>query len=375
MSWQSVQLSTVCNVIMGQAPVGTSYNNNGEGLALIAGAGDFGNLTPSPKKHTTKPSKICKADDLILCIRATIGDLNWSDKEYCLGRGVAGLRPISNKLDKHYLWHFINANKSQLEAKGSGSTFKQVSKSDIEEWSIPLPPLPEQKRIAAILDKADSLRRKNQEAIQLADKFLQAVFFDMFGDPVTNPKEWPVHRVGSVLDCIVPGRDKPKSFTGNIPWITTNDLYPLGFTKDSKISFGLTENEILEVKAKVVPTGSVLMTCVGDLGVLSISGKDIVINQQLHAFLPSNEVSNVFLMFALSFQKAFMLKMASNTTVPYMNKTICNSIPLILPPTHLQNRFSCIYEKTQNLIKSKIGEIKSEELFSSLNQKAFAGEL
>src|SRR5690606_38523782 len=145
---------------MGQAPVGSSYNENGEGLALIAGAGDFGQTTPEPKKYTTEASTISKVDDLILCIRATTGDLNWSDKEYCLGRGVAGLRPISHMLDKNYLWHFIGANKNQLSAKGTGSTFKQVSRSHIAEWEIPLPPLPEQKRIAAILDKADAIRRK-----------------------------------------------------------------------------------------------------------------------------------------------------------------------------------------------------------------------
>ena len=68
------------------------------------------------------------------------------------------------------------------------STFKQVSRSHIEELEISLPPLEEQKRIAAILDKADALRRKRQQAIDLTDQLLRSVFLDMFGDPVTNPK-------------------------------------------------------------------------------------------------------------------------------------------------------------------------------------------
>lgn len=67
-----------------------------------------------------------------------------------------------------------------------------------EGFEIPLPPLPEQKRIAAILDKADAIRRKRQQAIQLADDFLRAVFLDMFGDPVTNPKGWPLKRFGEI---------------------------------------------------------------------------------------------------------------------------------------------------------------------------------
>ncbi len=80
---------------MGQAPKGTSYSQD-EWVPLIAGAGDFGELSPEPTKLTTAPSKISQPGDVILCIRATIGDRNWSDKEYCLGRGVAELRPKAN---------------------------------------------------------------------------------------------------------------------------------------------------------------------------------------------------------------------------------------------------------------------------------------
>ena len=374
MRFQSTPLSEVCEVIMGQAPVGASYNENGEGLPLIAGAGDFGSVTPSPKKHTTAASKISQVGDLILCIRATIGDLNWGDKEYCLGRGVAGLRPKKSVLNKDYLWHFIQANKHQLSVKGTGSTFKQVSRSHIAEWEIPLPPLSEQKRIATILDKADAIRRKRQQAIQLADEFLRAVFLDMFGDPVTNPKGRVVRPVGEICGCIVPGRDKPKSFTGSTPWITTNELNHLGITTKKEKFIGLSEEEIAEVKAKVVPAGSVLMTCVGDLGVVSIAGDDMVINQQLHAFLLSDFVTPSFLSYALAWQKEYMLRMSSSTTVPYMNKTVCNSVPVVLPPTSLQERFEKIVEKVTES-KAVMSVDSGANLFESISQRSFSGEL
>ena len=77
---------------MGQAPKGESYNTTGVGYPLIAGAGDFGEQTPAAKKYTDAPTKLSRPGDLVLCIRATIGHRNWSDKVYCLGRGVAGLR-------------------------------------------------------------------------------------------------------------------------------------------------------------------------------------------------------------------------------------------------------------------------------------------
>ena len=81
-----------------------------------------------------------------------------------------------------------------------GATRAKLTKGDASLIPIPLPPLPEQKRIAAILDKADAIRRKRQQAIQLADDFLRAVFLDMFGDPVTNPKGWAIHKMSDVID-------------------------------------------------------------------------------------------------------------------------------------------------------------------------------
>ena len=87
----------------------------------------------------------------------------------------------------------------------------------------------------------------------------------MFGDPVSNPKGWEKVPTIKYCDCIVPGRDKPKSFTGNLPWITTGDLRYLGFMIKSRLNIGLSKDEISEVRAKIIPKNR-YMTCVGDLG-------------------------------------------------------------------------------------------------------------
>ena len=118
------------------------------------------------------------------------------------------------------------------------------------------------------------------------------------------------------------------------------------------------------------------MTCVGDLGVLSICKEKCVVNQQLHTFQCNEEMNNVFLMFALSFQTKFMYKAASITTVPYMNKTICNSIPVINPPLYLQTKFARTVEKTESL-KAKYQQSlqELEDLYGGLSQKGFRGEL
>ena len=195
----------------------------------------------------------------------------------------------------------------------------------------------------------------------------------MFGDPVRNEKGWKIDKVISFSDCIVPGRDKPKSFTGDIPWLTTEDLKHLSFSTKSNKKIALSRAEIEQVRARLIPSGSVLMTCVGDLGIISINKTDCVVNQQLHTFQCKDGMNNIFLMFALSFQKGYMYKTASTTTVPYMNKTICNSIPVFQPPIELQTKFAQIVSTTQTLIAKYQQSLQElENLYGSLSQKAFS---
>ena len=156
---------------------------------MIAGAGDYGSTHPQTKKWTTQPSRIAEIGDLIVCVRATIGDLNWADKRYCLGRGVAGLRPCKGKSEIRYLAQYLNFKKHELAAMGTGSTFPAIRRGDLENFPIPNLPLPEQRRIADVLDRADALRAKRLAALALLDTLTQSIFLDMFGDSVVQ-KGW-----------------------------------------------------------------------------------------------------------------------------------------------------------------------------------------
>ncbi|MDP3010674.1 MAG: restriction endonuclease subunit S [Methylococcales bacterium] len=360
-SWSLVPLNAVCEIIMGQAPVGASYNENSNGLALIAGAGDFGNLTPIPKKHTTEPSKTSKVDDLILCIRATIGDLNWSDKEYCLGRGVAGLRPIAGKLEKNYLWHFITANKAQLAAKGTGSTFKQVSKSDIAEWKIQLPPLDEQKRIAAILDKADSLRRKRQQAMQLADEFLRAVFLDMFGDPMFNPKNIAVLSMPECFD------------------ITTGRLNSNASSETGKYPFFTCAKEVFAIDEYAFDQEALLLAgnnAQADYDVKHYKGKFNAYQRTYVLTLKNKNWSYPFYKFALEYQLQNLKRASKGTSTKYITMEIMGRTMLPAPDADKQNEFVKFFERYQRVNEKNYKYFQeSDYLFNSLSQKAFAGEL
>ena len=394
MSWSLVSLDDASEFIRNGASIKQTKDSGGLPITRIETiAGREVNLEKcgyaGVEKEEYRGYRLSKGDILVSHInsekhlgKCAIYDGDRDDIIH--GMNLLCIRPAAIKVFPRFLFHCLSSpiftrllpsitKKSVNQASFTVTAFKELQ--------IPLPypedpekSLKEQKRIAAILDKADAIRRKRQQAIQLADQFLRAVFLDMFGDPVTNPKGWDVKPVGEVCGCIVPGRDKPKSFTGSTPWITTNELNHLGITTKKEEFIGLSEEEIAEVKAKVVPAGSVLMTCVGDLGVVSIAGDAMVINQQLHAFLSSDFIKPSFLSYALASQKGYMLRMASSTTVPYMNKTVCNSVPVILPPTSLQARFEKIVEKVTE-IKALMAGASSANLFESISQRSFSGEL
>lgn len=132
-----------------------------------------------------------------------------------------------DRFDSGFLRHFLTSDLFHHQfmntVAGVGGSLLRARPAEVERIKIPLPPLTEQKRIAAILDKADAIRRKRQQAIQLADDFLRAVFLDMFGDPVTNPKGWksmPLGRVATFTSGGTPTKQRADYWNGEFPWVS-----------------------------------------------------------------------------------------------------------------------------------------------------------
>lgn len=160
--WQVVKLGEVAEILMGQSPPGNSYNQNDKGSPFLQGKAEFGDIYPKVIKYTTMPIKNTKINSILLSVRAPVGDVNIADKEYCIGRGLSSINFIKNFGNNYFLFYYFIYSKKNIEEMGSGSTFKAINKSQIENLIIPLPPLCEQQAIADILQAIDDKIQKEE---------------------------------------------------------------------------------------------------------------------------------------------------------------------------------------------------------------------
>jgi len=244
---------------------------------------------------------------------------------------------------------------------------------DIRSFKIPLPPLAEQKRIAAILDAADALRAKRREALAQLDALLQSTFLSLFGDPVTNPMGWPSEQIGN-LGNVVTGKTPPSKEVGmfgdEIPFATPSDL-------DHQLEY--TDRSITRAGAKfskVVREGSTLVCCIGTLGKMARTPHQTAFNQQINAVEWSREIDDWFGLFALGFCKRQMIANSSATTLPILNKSGFSKVEMLKPPLPLQRRFAVIVESVERQKAAQRAHLAElDALFAALQHRAFRGEL
>ena len=378
---QVQRLDSVAEITMGQAPAGESYNADGNGMPLIAGAGDFGEVHPAPKKYTTAPGKTCQAGDIILGIRATIGKKVLADRQHCLGRGVAGLRARPG-LDGRYLWHWLTHAAPGLATKAKGATFKQVNREDIGALHIPVPPVPEQKRIAEILDKADALRAKRRAALAKLDTLTQSIFLDMFGDPAKNPKGWPVRTIRDLLESARYGTSEKAAATGEFPVLRMKNITRTGEMVFAELKYMELKED--ERERYLVRTGDVLFNRTNSAELVGKTAIYREANPMAYAgylirLRVNREYEPEYLAAFLNtvYSKRVLRSMCKSIIgMANINATELQALRIPVPPHLVQHEFAgCITAVEKLKATHRISLVKQDDLFSTLQQRAFRGDL
>ncbi len=293
---------------------------------------------------------------------------------------VTIVRP-NKELASKYLFYWINGPviQGKVIAMQAGSTNQvELSKSAIEDTIIPLPPLLEQHRIAAILDKADGLRRKRAETIKLLDQFLRSVFLEMFGDPNTNPKGWQKHKLNQI-GTLDRGKSKhrprnaPELLGGAYPLVQTGDVANCGgyITK-----YEQRYSELGLKQSRMWPRGTLCITIAANIAKTGILNFDACFPDSIVGFTPSKNVRTEYVQFWLSFLQKKLEETAPESAQKNINLRILRNLDVPLPPLDLQNKFISVVMRNKK-IKENMEHETAELglLFNSLAQRAFRGEL
>lgn len=175
---------------MGQSPDSESYNIEHNGFPFYQGNADFGRIHPMVRVWCSAPKKLAKAGDILISVRAPIGALNIADCDCCIGRGLAAITPDATCADTMFLFYALYASAAELQRRGTGSTFKAISKNALSNLLLASYCLEEQKEISAVLQQVDHLISLRQRQAEKLDELVKARFVEMFGDPVRNTKHW-----------------------------------------------------------------------------------------------------------------------------------------------------------------------------------------
>ena len=386
-SWQKLAFKDAAEVITGSTPSTKEPENYGEYLPFVTpGELDLG----EPIIHAeTSLSLVGKAkartvpkDSVLVCCIGSLGKVGITGREVAFNQQINALVFNEKLVCPRYGYHYCRTLKPLLSHMAPSTTVAIVNKSRFQSLEIPLPPLEEQRRIAAILDKADGVRRKRKEAIRLTEELLKSTFLEMFGDPVTNPKGWEIKKLEEVTTKITDGvHSRPNYTEQGVPFISVKDI-TTGELKFDDCKF-ISEEDHKKYKKRCNPDlGDILYTKVG-----ATYGRPALVNVKSEFSLyvsvclikPQRDL--IFPEFLKEALATPALKRQADRSikgigVPDLHLNMIKDFIVPVPPIYKQKEFLEIASKIQSSKESLTScSQESEDLFNSLLQRAFRGEL
>lgn len=298
-----------------------------------------------------------------------------------IGSTLAKLCPTNADIHSKYLFWYLDSINAKIKSQRTGATIPHVNGAALKDLQIPLPPLHIQKQIANILDKADALRKKDQQLLQKYDELAHAIFIDMFGNPVKNEKGWEVKKLRELLikgEKISYGVVQPgDNFQNGVPIVRVGDFKLMGIDK-SNLKRINPEIEKKHKRTRLVGD-EVLIACVGSVGKIALADQSLVgfniVRATAKVRVDNFKINRVYLAFHLnqsSIQNYFISETRTSSQ-PTLNIKQIEETSILVPPIELQNNFNKI---SSNLLKQIdiINQSNSDHLFQSLLQKAFTGK-
>lgn len=364
------QLREIAEIIMGQSPESSSYNTQQDGLPFFQGNADFGELYPTERVWCSNPIKIAEKNDILISVRAPIGAVNIASTKCCIGRGLAAIR-IENSNERNYVFHLLKAKNKELNLKGTGSTFKAIGKSVLEEINIPDISQDAQTTSMQIMDNLEYIIRQRKQELLEMDSLVKARFVEMFGEPIANPMGWPVKRLKDVSVLITNG-NTPKGGSKNyvesgITFLRSQNVWRNRIELDDVAFIGAETHE--SMKKSSLHHNDILITKTGRINTENSSlgraalfkGADNSANINGHVYLVRLDGSIVpeFVVTILTgeaYRKYIRKVCVGGIDKRQINVDQVENFPIIIPPYEQQKMFAAFAAQVDKskLLKSTI---------------------
>ncbi|WHA42966.1 restriction endonuclease subunit S [Agrobacterium larrymoorei] len=307
-----------------------------------------------------------------------------SSREMLFDNNVMGIYPKAKTVDANYLIRFLDT--VDFYKLANSTTVPSLRKSVLSELRIPLPPLDEQKRIAAILDKADALRAKRRQTIALLDSLTQSIFLEMFGDLTTGTRKWPIlalREIAEIGSGITKGRKLNSKEAIEVPYLAVANVQDKALNLTTVKTIEATWSEIERYKLEI---NDLLLTEGGDpdklgRGTLWRGELPLAIHQN-HIFkvrFVSSRIEPLYANWLIgsAYGKNFFLKSAKQTTgIASINKSQLSDFPMIVPPLALQRSFVERAETISTKMGAHLAHMESlNRAFAAIQTLAFRGEI
>jgi type I restriction enzyme S subunit len=338
-------------------------------------------------KHLVSDKQLLRSGDVL--IAASSGSIEvvgkaapmLNDYEGAFGAFCKVLRPRKSHVEPSYFAHYFKTNeyRRKVSSLAAGANINNLKNEHLDDLLIPLPPLPEQRRIAAILDKADALRTKRREALAQLDRLAQSIFVEMFGDLFTNSKGFPVARLGDACDVRDGTHDSPAYVAQGYPLVTSKNL------RDGKIDLStvnfISEADYNEINRRSkVGIGDILMPMIGTIGNPVLVEEEplfAIKNMALIKFKLNSPCREFVLQFLRSdFFDRLVASKNKGGTQKFLALGEIRGLPLPVPSESSQVEFSKrIHAINRKRTRYEDALDGTDRLFASLQHRAFRGEL
>lgn len=372
-------LKELVDIQMGQSPDSKFYNYDKIGLPFYQGKADFGRINPTPKIWCSKSKKEAKLNDILISVRAPVGDLNINNEQSCIGRGLAAITCKSD-VDMMYLYYHLKYLKPQLRQISTGSTFESINRSQLENLIIDYKPYSEQIKISNILQVVQRQIEVKEKLLRLYDLLIKSRFVDLFGDIELNEKKWKKIKFGELIKSANNGlarRGNDKA--GNIVLrlielqenlINYSDPNRILLTDDEKKRYKLLEGDLLFARVNGNPKN------VGRCATFYEYEEQVYHNDHIiRTSCDKSQLDSVFAayLFNSEYGKNKISRKIKTSAGQYtINQEGLKSIEIILPPIVIQYSFA-EFVKQINKLKSDVQKSIDETqlLMDSLMQEYF----